>query len=123
MEMDRLEAIFRMQAELQAVYQELRPTQYAGSMVDQTLLATRAAIHELAELEDELNWKPWKNAVDLDANREHRLEETVDVLHFVVLACLTQGFTEDEVYEAYLRKNHENRMRQIAHPAYRATPC
>ncbi len=72
-------------------------------------------------INDELGWKPWKNAApDREANREARLMETADILHFLVQLALDQGFNAEELHAAYVRKNAENRRRQLADPRYLA---
>jgi dimeric dUTPase (all-alpha-NTP-PPase superfamily) len=118
--MDRWEELFRLQAELAEQYKILRPVGfYAQEPVTRCTMWTRALIHEACELDDELNWKPWKNPKDLDANRERRLDETADLLHFLLQLALDQGFTADELFGAYQKKRMENQRRQYQDPAYR----
>ena len=116
---DRWEALFAQQAELSRFYREVRP----GGFYDWEPLArcttwTRAIIHECCELDDELSWKPWKNARDPDETRASRLAEMADILHFYLQLALDQGFTADELYAAYVRKNAENRERQRTDERY-----
>ena len=60
--------------------------------------------------QDELNWKWWKSWKPTDKGKA--LEEAVDILHFWVSCCLDLGFTADQVFQAYLRKNAINHVRQ-----------
>lgn len=119
---DMLADIFMRQAELGAFYRQMRPDGgfYGLPPLEQCTTWTRAIIHECCELDDELGWKPWKNAPDRDANREARLMETADILHFLVELALGQGFSAEELHAAYVRKNAENHRRQLADPRYLA---
>lgn len=119
---DMLADIFARQAELGAFYRQMRPNDgfYSLPPLEKCTTWTRAIIHECCELDDELGWKPWKNAPDLEANREARLMETADILHFLVELALGQGFSAEELYAAYVRKNAENHRRQLADPRYLA---
>jgi hypothetical protein len=118
---DMLADIFARQAELGAFYRQVRPDGFYGlPPIERCTTWTRAIIHECCELDDELGWKPWKNTSGGDANREARLMETADILHFLVQLALDQGFSAEELYAAYARKNAENRRRQLADPRYRA---
>lgn len=117
--LDHLEDIFRRQSELSAYYQRARPDGfYSWPPLEKCTTWTRAIVHECCELDNELNWKPWKNPKALEANRADRLMETADILHFLVQLALDQGFTADELYRAYVAKNEENRERQRSDPRY-----
>ncbi len=116
---DHLADIFARQADLSVFYREQRAGGfYSLAPMDRTLMWTRAIVHECCELDDELNWKPWKNGRPLDETRAARLDEMADILHFFVQLALDQGFTADEMYAAYLRKNAANRERQRSDPRY-----
>jgi hypothetical protein len=117
---DMLRDIFARQGELAAFYAEVRPAGfYSLPPLERCTTWTRAIVHECCELDDELGWKPWKNTADASARRDARLLETADILHFLVQLALDQGFTAEEVYAAYVRKNAENRVRQLGDPQYR----
>jgi hypothetical protein len=117
---DMLREIFARQAELASFYAQVRPAGFYNlPRSERCTTWTRAIVHECCELDDELGWKPWKNREDAAARREARLLETADILHFLVQLALDQGFTAEEVYDAYLRKNAENRARQLGDPQYR----
>ena len=120
---DTLEDIFARQADLAAFYRAVRPAGfYSQEPMTRCTTWTRAIIHECCELDNELNWKPWKNPGDLAQNRQERLLEMADMLHFLVQLALDQGFSAAELYQAYVAKNEENRSRQTDDPRYRATP-
>lgn len=117
--LDRLEDIFRRQRELGAYYRQTRPDGfYSWPPLEKCVTWTRAIVHECCELDNELNWKPWKNPRSLEENRTDRLMETADILHFLVQLALDQGFTAEELYRAYVTKNEENRERQRSDPRY-----
>ncbi len=116
---DRWEELFTLQTELAAMYVARRPAGfYALPPLERCTTWTRALVHEACELDDELNWKPWKNPRDIDANRERRLDETADLLHFLLQLAIDQGFSADDLFAAYHRKHQENRERQESDPAY-----
>jgi dimeric dUTPase (all-alpha-NTP-PPase superfamily) len=118
---DRLADIFARQAALGEFYRAMRPDGfYSQEPLARCTTWTRAIIHECCELDNELNWKPWKNPTDPDATRQARLMEMADILHFVVQLALDQGFNDDDLYQAYLAKNQENRSRQTDDPRYKA---
>lgn len=120
---DMLADIFARQESLSAFYQAMRPDGfYSWPPHDRCTTWTRAIVHECCELDNELHWKPWKNAGDLASNRDGRLFEMADILHFFVQLALDQGFSAEEVYAAYIAKNHENRRRQQADPRYQPHP-
>jgi dUTPase-like protein len=116
---DMLADVFARQAGLDSYYQTMRPDGfYSWPPLDRCTTWTRAIVHECCELDNELNWKPWKNSRDLAANREERLFEMADIFHFFVQLALDQGFSASEIYSAYIAKNDENRRRQQADPRY-----
>ena len=118
---DKLDDIFARQADLSAFYLAVRTGGfYSQEPMTRCTTWTRAIVHECCELDNELNWKPWKNPRDLTANRQERLMEMADILHFLVQLALDQGFSADELYHAYLAKNAENRSRQTSDPRYKA---
>ena len=118
---DKLDDLFARQADLSAYYRSVRSIGfYSQEPLKRCTTWTRAIIHECCELDNELNWKPWKNPLDLETNREERLLEMADILHFLIQLALDQGFSADDLYRAYLAKNTENRTRQVSHPAYKA---
>lgn len=116
---DQLEDIFQRQAALADYYYQTRPDGfYSWPPLERCTTWTRSIVHECCELDNEFNWKPWKNPKSLDANREERLMETADILHFLVQLALDQGFSAEELYRAYVAKNEENRERQRSDPRY-----
>lgn len=116
---DMLADVFARQADLARYYQTMRPDGfYSWPPQERCTTWTRAIVHECCELDNELNWKPWKNGVDLTANREERLFEMADILHFYIQLALDQDFSAEEIFAAYVAKNDENRRRQRSDPRY-----
>jgi hypothetical protein len=117
--MDWLGDIFARQASLAEFYRQVRPDGfYSWPPEQRTTTWTRAIVHECCELDNELNWKPWKNGKPLEETRQERLMEMADILHFFVQLALDQGFSAEEMHEAYVAKNLENRRRQQSDPRY-----
>lgn len=117
---DMLADVFARQADLASYYRDMRPDGfYNWPAQDRCTTWTRAIMHECCELDNELNWKPWKNAHDLSANRQERLLEMADIFHFFAQLALDQGFSAADIYAAYVAKNEENRRRQQSDPRYR----
>lgn len=116
---DMLGDVFARQRDLADYYLSMRPDGfYSWPALDRCTTWTRAIVHECCEMDNELNWKPWKNARDLESNREERLLEMADIFHFFVQLALDQGFSAEDVYAAYVAKNEENRRRQQSDPRY-----
>ncbi|MBA3827202.1 MAG: dUTP diphosphatase [Ktedonobacterales bacterium] len=118
---DRLADLFAMQADLAEMYRAHRPNGfYAQEPITRCTTWTRALLHEVCELDDELNWKPWKNPQDLAQNSPRRIDEMADILHFFLQLAIDQGFTAEDIFAAYSSKHSENRRRQEEDPHYRA---
>lgn len=65
---------------------------------------------EMAEVIQELNWKPWKKTQKKVASGKV-LEELVDVLFFYLELCIVLGFSHRDIFEAYKRKLEVNNKR------------
>lgn len=107
--MDKLEHIFKLQAQFDQALIEKRNLRgiTPEEWIQKEVLAM---VSELGELLNEVNFKWWKNpkAIDRDAIKE----ELVDILHFFISMCIKMGITAEELYQAYLVKNKENFDRQ-----------
>jgi len=68
-----------------------------------------AMMHECGELWEASGGKWWSKKKD---TREHRLEETVDLLHFFLIYCTESSFTAKEIFDAYAKKLRTNYKRQ-----------
>lgn len=106
--MDKLETIFEMQGALDRYIAEKRELNFpADEWVQKKCLAM---ISEISELLAEVNFKWWKNKKELDYAAIK--EELVDILHFLVGACINVGMSAEEMFDIYYKKNKENYDRQ-----------
>lgn len=81
-------------------------------------MLTRAIVHECCELDDELSWKPWKNAVPID--REKLELELADIWLFLVQLTDTLDVPPERLMQIVHAKHRENIRRQHEEPGYRA---
>lgn len=107
--MDKLEKIFAMQKQLN---DDIRIRRNLNDITKEEWIQkqTLAMMSELSELIDEVNFKWWKNAKDVDDKLVK--EELVDILHFFVSMCLEYDMSADELCNMYIEKNKENFARQ-----------
>lgn len=69
-----------------------------------------ALLDETHEVLREINWKSWKKTKK-EIDQAKLLEELSDALHFYINLCLVWGFSAEDVYEAYIKKDKENYKR------------
>lgn len=69
-----------------------------------------AGIVEATEVLDQVNWKPWKAAKQV--NKPHLQEEVVDLMHFTMNLVVLWFDSWDEFMQMYRIKNDENHRRQ-----------
>jgi len=108
--MDKLEAIFSMQAALNkrigVELEELPETEKTRWVLNYT----RAMQQELAELVDSVPWKWWARYQEFD--EQNAKVEVVDLFHFLVSLAQALGMSAEDVYGAYVKKNAVNFQRQ-----------
>jgi dimeric dUTPase (all-alpha-NTP-PPase superfamily) len=107
---DKFEELFRMQ---QSLNERIGVRTTGMSEEEQTkwlLNYTRAMSQEMAELTDSVPWKWWAKYQKFD--EQNAKVEVVDLFHFLVSLAQTLGMTADDVYQAYLKKNAVNHLRQ-----------
>lgn len=103
--------LFQMTLDVQQHMQEkYYPDVEAMFMEDQMLISTRAIIHEINEVENEVNWKHWKKPVEVDD--EKIAEELVDVFIFFMNLMNASEMTAKELIERTLDKIDINIERQ-----------
>jgi dimeric dUTPase (all-alpha-NTP-PPase superfamily) len=119
--MDRLETMFKMQDKLQErlctwtkIVAAENPDAAKQQFINQMILAL---VEESVEIMRETAYKSpayvpfgWKQGQQY--NREACLEECVDLWHFLMNIVLANGFTADEFYGTYCKKNGINHIRQ-----------
>ena len=98
--------VLTVQLNLQVAMGEPMGTGEAG--VKENVLA---AIVELAEVLNEVNWKAWKRNSLKEVDRDALLTEMTDVLQFWANMVNAMGFTADEVALALSTKWSENHRR------------
>lgn len=109
-EIDLLEEMFRMQAELNrrigvdttAMPEEKQP--------EWVLNYCRALSQETAELIDSVPWKWWARYQEYD--RQNARVEVVDLFHFLISLAQVVGLSARDVYDLYMQKNAVNFKRQ-----------
>ncbi len=79
-------------------------------MEEKILISTRALVHEVLEVEDEVNWKHWKKDVEVD--EEKVCDEIVDVFIFFMNLVNASDMTAKELIERTLDKIDINIERQ-----------
>jgi len=105
-----LEAMFRMQAELNrrigvdttALPEERQP--------EWILNFCRALQQETAELVDSVPWKWWAHYQTYD--RQNARVEIVDLFHFLISLAQIVGMSARDVHDLYMQKNRRNFERQ-----------
>jgi dimeric dUTPase (all-alpha-NTP-PPase superfamily) len=107
---DKLEEIFRLQAELN---KRIGVDLDNLSQEDKTkwvLNYSRAMSQEMAELIDSVPWKWWAKYQEFD--EQNARVEVIDMFHFLISMAQTLGMTSEDVFNAYLKKNEVNHKRQ-----------
>jgi len=107
--MDKLDALFQMQQELNDRIVEKRGL-HSISNEEWIQKQVLAIIAELAELLDEVNYRWWKNKKPVDPDAI--CEELTDILHFFISMCLRAGMDAQALFDRYVQKNSENHRRQ-----------
>lgn len=109
------EALRRMQSFVSSHYPDAVVVDEQRPTPEQVLTYCFAMQKEVAELADELGWKPWKFEKPIDVGKT--LAEFADVtafygllLHYVMQAT---GATYREVVEAYITKSETNIRRAL----------
>lgn len=88
------------------------------TLVDYITWNTKAATHELVELDGEISWKPWQSDGPY-VHRKEVIKETVDALHFMANILAAVECTDQELTETYRAKMQVNRERQLQAGGYR----
>jgi len=94
----------------QAMQLKYYPKVEAMETPAQLLISTRALLHEVIEVEDELNWKHWKSDIPIDYEKVEN--EIVDIFIFLMNLINASGMSGDELLESTLEKIDINIERQ-----------
>lgn len=115
--MDKLDSMFEFQNTLQkrlGTWAQIKNPQLQQEFTNQMIIALGEEVFEIARKTAYKNpdYVPfgWKKTQQID--RPMILEECVDLFHFLMNVCLNYGFTAEDFYECYLKKNGINHLRQ-----------
>jgi dimeric dUTPase (all-alpha-NTP-PPase superfamily) len=108
--MDKLEHIFEMQARLNTRIGVPLEGLDDTAKAQWVLNYTRAMQQEIAELIDSVPWKWWAKYQKFD--EQNARVEVVDLFHFLISIAQVLGMSPEDVYQAYLKKNQINHLRQ-----------
>ena len=115
--MDRLERIFKLQSSFDKSVQNRAPFS-EWDTEDRVVALLGHLIQESFEARNTLGVivtgeRKWWKQPKLTEEKWHEVhEELIDCLHFLVSAMISAGLAPQTVFEAYERKNLENRKRQ-----------
>lgn len=102
--MDKLDDLFVKQRMLQEKFENDLDGMSNSVRQQYTKDNVLGLLDETHEILREVNWKNWKKTKkDVDVDRLK--EELADAFHFFINLCLAWGFSAEEIYEAYLKKN------------------
>ena len=108
--MDKLDAIFQLQEDLNRRIGVETEGMSEAAKTEWVLNYSRAMQQELAELVDSVPWKWWAKYQNFDA--QNARVEVVDLFHFLVSIAQVLGMTPEDVHAAYTAKNKVNHSRQ-----------
>lgn len=107
--MDKLEQIFQMQKAFDDSVVQKRKLENISK--EEWLLKLSIALSgEIAEVNNELNYKWWKT--EKPVNWDNVREELSDIFHFFVAICIRAEMSAEDLFSEYLKKNSENVKRQ-----------
>jgi len=95
---------------LSLIQKEARKQQFANQMFLAMMEEVVEIMRETAYKNPEFVPFGWKK--DQHLNKEKLLGEIVDLWHFMMNICLVYGFTADDFYNEYAKKNNINHVRQ-----------
>jgi dimeric dUTPase (all-alpha-NTP-PPase superfamily) len=107
---DYLEAMFRMQGELNRRIGHDTERMPEEQQPEWVLNFCRAIQQETAELVDSVPWKWWAKYQTYD--KQNARVEVVDLFHFVISLAQVLGLSAKDVHDLYMKKNRVNFERQ-----------
>ena len=108
---DRLEKMLQLQREF---HELVGPSLKSASEADcERMIADtmRNLIVECVEVMQSINWKPWKKK-RVDPDWRNVKDELADCQIFLMNAAMEAGMTDEDLYQAVMRKIHKNVERQ-----------
>jgi len=107
---DRLSEIFELQKSLNKRIGVDTDSMNDNERAEWVLNYSRALGQELAELVDSVPWKWWAKYQTFD--KQNAKVEVVDMFHFLISLAQVLELNEEDIYQAYLKKNKVNFQRQ-----------
>ena len=116
-----LKNMFKKRIEFIKMMQEMRPGSYPEYPIDMSQKESQQVCRDLAlrgveemfeALQHLKNWKPHRlTNVEASLNKDEFLEEIVDALNYFFSMLVVVGFDDNELYEAYVKKDNIIRQR------------
>ena len=113
--------MFKKRIEFIKMMQEMRPGSYPEYPIDMSQKESQQVCRDLAlrgveemfeALQHLKNWKPHRlTNVEASLNKDEFLEEIVDALNYFFSMLVVVGFDDNELYEAYVKKDNIIRQR------------
>ena len=107
---DRLSEIFELQKNLNKRFGVDTDSMNDEERAKWVLNYSRALGQELAELVDSVPWKWWAKYQTFD--KQNAKVEVADMFHFLISLAQVLELSEEDVYQAYRKKNKVNFQRQ-----------
>ena len=117
----KLKEMFDLRLSFMKAMQETIPGSYPSFPVDISEKSSQQVCRDLAlkgveemfeALQHLKNWKPHRQTeIKEDLDREEFLEEVVDALNYFFAMLIVTGFSEKELFDAYIKKDGKIRER------------
>jgi dimeric dUTPase (all-alpha-NTP-PPase superfamily) len=107
---DQLREIFKMQKALNERIGVCTDNMTQEEKTKWVLNYCRAMTQEIAELTDSVPWKWWAKYQKFD--EQNARVEVVDLFHFLISLAQVLGMSDEDVFNAYVKKNEVNFRRQ-----------
>jgi hypothetical protein len=119
----RLEEMFKLRLSFMEMMKETIPGSYPDFPVDIAEKSSQQVCRDLAlkgvqemfeALQHLKNWKPHRvTDVKEELDREEFLEEVVDAFNYFFAMLIVTGFSEKELFDAYIKKDVKIRERLL----------
>jgi hypothetical protein len=118
--MDRLAEMFELRDTFMCELRDSVPDSHPEWPLDLSSKASQQFCRDMAlrgveemfeALQHLKNWKPHRVTEVTEFNRDEFLEEVVDAFNYFFSLIILAGFTEEDFYEAYLKKDKIIRKR------------
>ena len=111
----KLNDMFKKRLSFIRMMQDMRPGSYPAFPLDLTRKESQQVCRDLAlrgveemfeALQHLKNWKPHKlTECKKEVDKDEFLEEVVDALNYFFAMLIVTGFNEEDLYDAYLKKD------------------